>query len=256
MSAHGSQKKPDWFESPKILTLFALLPRFPLIAKTVLLHLLKMSEASRYLDLKSEVTVSIMRAFLNPVRPSSISKVQAMTTRDPGIKGRIWISKVASEIPPENHIRDTLLAVIDTMREDRSSRSAEGLFGVPEIASVEAEWTGYRAKATLDATLPPISEEEKYEEMMKECRSSPTILYFHGGAYYLGDPATHRPLTRKLAKLTRGRVYSVRYRLAPQHPFPSALLDALVSYFTLLYPPPGAIHEAVPASDIVFGGDR
>ena len=48
----------------------------------------------------------------------------------------------------------------------------------------------------------------------------------------------------------------MRYRLAPQHPFPSALLDALVSYFTLLYPPPGSIHEAVPASDIVFGGDR
>ena len=255
MSTRDSQKKPDWFESPKLLTLFALLPRVPLIAKTILLHLLQMSEASRYLDLKSEVTVSIMRAFLNPLKPSSISKTQAMTTRDPGIKGRIWISKVASEMPPENHIRDTLLAVIDFMREDRSTAAA-GVSRIPEIAPVEAEWTGYRAKATLDATLPPVSEEEKYEDMMRECSSSPTVLYFHGGAYYLGGPATHRPLTRKLAKLTGGRVYSVRYRLAPQHPFPSALLDALVSYFTLLYPPPGAIHEAVPASDIVFGGDR
>lgn len=255
MSTRDSQKKPDWFESPKLLTLFALLPRVPLIAKTILLHLLQMSEASRYLDLKSEVTVSIMRAFLNPLKPSSISKTQAMTTRDPGIKGRIWVSKVDSEIPPENHIRDTLLAVIDSMREDRSTAAA-GLSRIPEIAPVEAEWTGYRAKATLDATLPPVSEEEKYEDMMRECSSSPTVLYFHGGAYYLGDPATHRPLTRKLAKLTGGRVYSVRYRLAPQHPFPSALLDALVSYFTLLYPSPGAIHEAVPASDIVFGGDR
>ena len=70
------------------------------------------------------------------------------------------------------------------------------------------------------------------------------------------DPATHRPLTKLIAKLTGGRVYSVRYRLAPQNPFPSALLDALVSYFTLLYPPPGAVHDAVASENIVFGGDR
>ena len=71
---------------------------------------------------------------------------------------------------------------------------------------------------------------------MKECKSPVTVLYFHGGAYYLLDPSTHRPTTKKLAKLTGGRCYSVRYRLAPQNPFPAALLDALVSYLTLLYP--------------------
>lgn len=253
MSTQDTQKKPDWLESPKIRTLIAVLPKLPLIAKTILLHLLKISEASQYLDLKTEVTISVMRSFLDPSRPKSITETQAMTLKDPGIKGRIWVSTVAAEVPPENHIRDILLAVIDTMREDRSGA---GLSGIPEIAPIEAEWTGYREKATPDTTLPPISEAEKYEEMMKECKSSPTILYFHGGAYYLCDPSSHRPVTKKLAKLTGGRVYSVRYRLAPQHPFPSALLDALVSYFTLLYPPPGALHEPVPASDIVFAGDR
>jgi acetyl esterase/lipase len=50
-------------------------------------------------------------------------------------------------------------------------------------------------------------------------------------------------------------VFSVRYRLAPQNPFPAALLDALVSYLSLLYPPVGALHKPVPASHIVLAGD-
>jgi acetyl esterase/lipase len=48
---------------------------------------------------------------------------------------------------------------------------------------------------------------------------------------------------------------SVRYRLAPQNPFPAALLDAFTSYLSLIYPPEGAPHGAVPASNIIFSGD-
>ncbi|RPB03393.1 alpha/beta-hydrolase [Choiromyces venosus 120613-1] len=63
----------------------------------------------------------------------------------------------------------------------------------------------------------------------------------------LCDPATHRPFAR--------RVFLPRYRLAPQNPFPTALIDALISYLYLLYPPPGALHSPVPASKIIIAGD-
>jgi len=69
------------------------------------------------------------------------------------------------------------------------------------------------------------------------------------------DPASHRPSTSRLAKLTSGRVLSVRYRLAPQHPFPAALLDALIAYLSLLSPAPGSPHPAIPGSQIIFAGD-
>ena len=46
-----------------------------------------------------------------------------------------------------------------------------------------------------------------------------------------------------------------RYRLAPQYHFPAALLDALVCYSFLLYPPPDAFHEPGPPQSIVFAGD-
>jgi acetyl esterase/lipase len=69
------------------------------------------------------------------------------------------------------------------------------------------------------------------------------------------DPASHRLPTSRLAKKTSGRVLSVRYRLAPQHPFPSAILDGLIAYLSLLSPPPGSFHSAVQASNIVLAGD-
>ncbi|KAH6647697.1 alpha/beta hydrolase fold-domain-containing protein [Truncatella angustata] len=185
--------------------------------------------------------------------PQPISKTQAMTLKDPGVQGRIWICTVSSQVPPETSIRNALLAVIHTTKEDFVAAGEQ--CRIPDIIPIEAEWTGYRVAAERNSKPPSISEEEKYDEMMKEVKSELTVLYFHGGAYYLCDPSTHRASCKRIAKLTKGRVYSVRYRLAPQHPFPSAVLDALVSYFTLLYPPPGAHHEAVSAANIVISGD-
>lgn len=154
--------------------------------------------------------------------------------------------------PEEDDIRQGLFKAIEALKEPND---APGGYTLPELLPVEAEWTGYRSGATKQSADLRTSEEEKYKELMKEVSSPVTVLYFHGGAYYLMDPASHRPTTKKLAKLTKGRCLSVRYRLAPQNPFPAALLDALVSYFTLLYPPAGSFHGPVEARHIVLGGD-
>ena len=62
-------------------------------------------------------------------------------------------------------------------------------------------------------------------------------------------------MTHELAVLTSGRVFAARYRLSPQNMFPAALLDTLVAYLSLLYPEPGSLHEAVPASELCLSGD-
>ncbi|KAL7946671.1 alpha/beta hydrolase fold domain-containing protein [Trichoderma barbatum] len=236
----------------KLNLLVLLLSKVPLLTRVAILHVLKLSEPSKYVDLQSNLLISFMRALLTPTNPQSISYTQKLTTRNSEIKGRIWISLYASPPPPETDIRDSLLIAVESMR-DASLRGTNTR--VPELKHIEAEWTGYRAAASKKDPLPNISESEKYHEMMKECKEPATVLYLHGGAYYLCDPATHRPLVKKLAKMIKGRCYSVRYRLAPQDPFPSALLDALVSYFTLLFPPPDAYHEAVKPEHIIFAGD-
>ena len=71
----------------------------------------------------------------------------------------------------------------------------------------------------------------------------------------LNTPARFRSTTTKLAELTGGRCISISYRLAPQNPYPAALLDVLVAYLSLLYPPVGSCHSPIQASSIVLAGD-
>lgn len=56
------------------------------------------------------------------------------------------------------------------------------------------------------------------------------IVYFHGGGYVGGSIASHRNLTGHLALHSGCRVLSVEYRLAPEHPHPAAVEDAVTSY--------------------------
>jgi acetyl esterase len=53
----------------------------------------------------------------------------------------------------------------------------------------------------------------------------PVVLYFHGGGWVLGDLQTHDALCRHLAVASGCTIFSVDYRLAPEHPFPAALED-------------------------------
>jgi len=61
-----------------------------------------------------------------------------------------------------------------------------------------------------------------------------TVLFLHGGAYVVGSPKFVRQITSWLTWSVRARTFAINYRLAPRHPFPAALEDALTSYRWLL----------------------
>jgi acetyl esterase/lipase len=63
--------------------------------------------------------------------------------------------------------------------------------------------------------------------------SQGVVLYLHGGAYTGGSCITHRALAARLACASRHRVFNLEYRLAPEHPFPAALEDAISTYKAL-----------------------
>ncbi|OLT21778.1 esterase [Pseudonocardia sp. CNS-139] len=69
------------------------------------------------------------------------------------------------------------------------------------------------------------------------------VVYFHGGGFVLGSLASTDPLCRLLAAQSGVRVLSVDYRLAPEHPYPAALDDAITAY------------RAVRADATSFGAD-
>jgi len=55
----------------------------------------------------------------------------------------------------------------------------------------------------------------------------PLVIYFHGGGWCIGDVASYDSLCRQVANASACAVLSVEYRLAPEHPFPAAIEDAL-----------------------------
>ncbi len=228
--------------------------RIPLAAWVATQHALGWSEQSQYVDLWTRLVVGVGQSFFSGQDgPTSIAELQAMTLRPRSVPGQTWICKYTSPPPPETGAVDAVMGAVHSMvrldpDEARRTRT-------PAYLPVEAEWTAYRP-GSQGAALGALSDQERYHEMMKDVTDPTTILYLHGGGYLMLDPKSHRPFLKQLCKRTGGRGYSVRYRLSPQGVFPGALLDAFVSYLTLLYPPPDAFHEAVKPEHVVIAGDR
>jgi hypothetical protein len=157
-----------------VALLKAMLVRIPLILKTALLHGIHMSPGSGKQDLRTELTVAIIRSFINFKLP--VGKQQKGSMRDPGIKGPMWVSK-ATLPQPENEVQDAVIKAIEELK------SGGETYDIPGVGPVEAEWTGYRKGVGKNEPQPDISEEEKYRKLRGDSDSDMVILYFHGGAY-------------------------------------------------------------------------
>jgi epsilon-lactone hydrolase len=77
---------------------------------------------------------------------------------------------------------------------------------------------------------------------------SKVLLFFHGGGYCSGSIASHRGMVTETGRAARVRTLAVGYRLAPEHPFPAALEDALAAYGFLL-------RQGIAPGEIAIGGD-
>ncbi|MPZ01164.1 MAG: alpha/beta hydrolase fold domain-containing protein [Actinophytocola sp.] len=61
-------------------------------------------------------------------------------------------------------------------------------------------------------------------------KNAPMLVFFHGGGWVVGNVETHDDTVRFLAQQAGVRALSVDYRLAPEHPFPAAVEDAVDTY--------------------------
>lgn len=122
---------------------------------------------------------------------------------------------------------------------------------MPDIiaASVQGEWQG-----GSDAKIGPNTKEE-FNRLSESIKDGPVVFCVHGGGFITGSAAMERTATFKLARMCQGRVFALDYRLAPQHPFPSALIDTIIAYKYLVDPPEGALHTAIDPSRLIIAGD-
>jgi acetyl esterase len=85
--------------------------------------------------------------------------------------------------------------------------------------------------AVRDLTLPgPTGPLRARHYAPENTQSEPLLVYLHGGGFALGALETHDYLCRVLCRTSRVHVLSVEYRLAPEHPYPAAVDDALAAF--------------------------
>ncbi len=108
-------------------------------------------------------------------------------------------------------------------------------------------------RASLTARYPNIafSDHQAGPLWIEAVRAVPSprrvVLYLHGGGYLMGSPASYRDRARRVSFRCDAEVYLPDYRLAPEHPYPAALEDALSAWTHV-----AALHPETP---IVLAGD-
>nr|ACZ16567.1 lipase/esterase [uncultured bacterium] len=124
-----------------------------------------------------------------------------------------------------------------------------------EAPSLEEQRANYDAMLSAapigdDVTVEPVTIEHIAADIVSVPSSSAdrVILYFHGGGYVIGSNVAYRGFAGRLARATSSRVCVVNYRLAPEHPFPAALDDAVMAYSWLR-------QQGYAANRIVIAGD-
>jgi acetyl esterase/lipase len=81
-----------------------------------------------------------------------------------------------------------------------------------------------------------------------QAAANKALLYLHGGAYVIGSATGYRSLSAELGRAAGAISYAIDYRLAPEHPYPAAIDDAVTAYRALLA-------QGIPADQIVIVGD-
>jgi acetyl esterase len=105
-------------------------------------------------------------------------------------------------------------AAVDKMSEDSEADP-------PEVASA------------VDGTLPGPAGAirfRRYRPLGAKPGPLPTLIYYHGGGFVIGNIETHDSTCRRLANKSRCQVISIDYRLAPEHPFPASTDDSLAAF--------------------------
>ncbi|KAJ3104648.1 hypothetical protein HDU97_009039 [Phlyctochytrium planicorne] len=132
----------------------------------------------------------------------------------------------------------------------RSDILLQGMDESQSTGSIPSEWVTYSPKPQKSAKSPP---PPAYDESEEE----KVILFLHGGAFIMGSPTSHRFLTSQFSQHSNAQVLAIDYRLAPEHPFPLGLHDAISAYLHLVDPVPvlGKPLKRYRPDQIVLVGD-
>jgi epsilon-lactone hydrolase len=121
---------------------------------------------------------------------------------------------------------------------------------IPQLRAQTDRGSGLMGKLPAGFSISPLQIGSLPAEWIRPPQSphDRAILYFHGGGYVIGSMVGHRPIVSKFVQASGVPALVFNYRLAPEHPFPAALEDALAAYRCLL-------DQGIAPHKIVFAGD-
>jgi monoterpene epsilon-lactone hydrolase len=145
---------------------------------------------------------------------------------------------------------------------DRRARDLSEINAVRALLSAKPRPVGWPARrerieevgsvwpVAADVKLAPVDAGGVPAEwsLVADSDASRVLLFLHGGGYCSGSIVSHRRMVTEAGRAARIRTLAIAYRLAPEHPFPAALEDALAAWSFLRA-------EGIAASHIVVGGD-
>ena len=140
---------------------------------------------------------------------------------------------------------EEMRAAAELLREDQTFKD-----GLADVAAL---------RAGMAANVLPVAEDVKSSDLTiasrparhveaPGARQDCGVLYFHGGGYVLGSLDTHHELMGRLSRSCQAPVLGLDYRMAPEHPYPAAVDDAVGAYLSLL-------ERGLSAQRIVVAGD-
>ncbi|ORZ23752.1 Alpha/Beta hydrolase protein [Lobosporangium transversale] len=215
-----------------------LLPKAPLLIKTTVSHF-TFGPAKPSWSYKFSITMAMARAFAAHLEDVPLKQSQIMSRLNDKY-APIHAGANSSESTIPNTYRDKAAVYVSKLLRDQdidSDKLGWDWEHDPRIEKpLKGEWTETKVK------------DEKFAE-------GRTVLYLHGGGYFLCSIRTHRWATWNMARLGGAKVFSLDYRLAPDSPFPAALHDALAAYLYLLDPPADSNITPVDPKNLVIMGD-
>jgi len=108
--------------------------------------------------------------------------------------------------------------------------------------------TNFPLPAGFEAIQDELGDVRTFRVSAKGACPDNVVLHFHGGGYLLGSAKASLEYASRLATAVDGVCYSVDYRLAPEHPYPAAIDDAVAAYRALL-------GRGIPANSILLSGE-
>ena len=120
-------------------------------------------------------------------------------------------------------------------------------------------WSERRQRIDEVGSVWPVAEDVRLEEVdlsgvpgewsiVPGSDAARVLMFFHGGGYCSGSIVSHRRMVTEAGRAARMRTLAIRYRLAPEHPYPAAHEDAMTAWRFLR-------DQEIPARNIAVGGD-